>query len=198
MRYAPVILLGLLSLNGCLATGNLIQLGKKSEYNFTISSVRRADSEPSYLVEYTATVGLSTIGSGNSEHQRFQVLTPGKPTPPRLVECPPGYSGNDGDNLVRIKRVKSSSGVGVLPDGQADQAIVVNREHLILLTRDDPRDRVTRTDFTFTTLNYREPYVYPLIAAGLPVALAIDTVTFPLQVCLMASAFSQPAPSSSQ
>jgi hypothetical protein len=166
-----------------------MQLGRKSEWKFRVDEVRHSNAGPSYLVEYTATVGQSTIGSGSSDETRYQVLTPGLPPPPRGKDEPSGFGP---DQVVSLKRVASMNQVGGLPADQRHRAFVVDKEILVLLTRDGPSGGVMRSDFAFTRLDYREPYAYPLMVAGLPVALAIDMATFPFQVLLMASAFSHP------
>ena len=188
MRAVLLLLAVLPGLTGCLATGNLIALGRKSEFKFHVDEVRRANSGPACLVDYTTTVGLSTIGGGHSDQKRYQLLVPGQPPPPRQKTEPDGFRPA---LVVPLHRVDSMNQVGGLPPGQVARAFVVDRETVVLLTRADPGGRVVRTDFAFTTLDYREPYAYPVMIVGLPVALAVDTVTFPIQVLLLGSAFSQ-------
>ena len=191
MKHILLLLAALPVLTGCLATGNLLALGRKDEFKFHVDEVRRANSGRSYLVEYTATVGLSTIGGGNSDLKRYQILTPGEPPPARQKNEPAGFRPG---LVVPLHRVSADAPVGNLAPGQLHRAVVVDKEKIVLLTRDGLGSPVVRSDFTFAPLDYREPYAYPLMVVGLPVALAIDTATFPFQIGLMASAFSHPDP----
>ena len=189
MKQILLLLAVLPGLTGCLATGTVIALGRKSEFKFHVDEVRRANSGPSYLVDYTATVGLSTIGGGHFDQKRFQILTPGQPPPPRLKVEPDGFQP---PRVVPLQRVASPDQVGGLPAGQLARAFVMDKETIVLLARDAPSSPVVRTDFAFCPLDYREPYAYPVMVIGLPVAVVIDTATFPFQVLLMASAFNHP------
>ena len=155
-----IILLALPSLAGCVATGSLVALGNKHEYKFFVDAVGKSKSESSYLVEYTATVGLSTIGGGHTDEKRYQVLVPRRVPAPSIKQKPPGFAGA---TSIPMRRVGSAGEIRSLSPGEDHMAYVVDKERLVLLTRDRSQSEVIRTDFAFTELNYKEPYAYPVM-----------------------------------
>jgi hypothetical protein len=167
--------------SGCAATGLALHAGNRQCSLSSFDDIRKKDDQfvVLYKVKTVSSLSHNTLRTDN----KIQLLVSEKNISKPLDIVPDWF---DTANSVPIIKIDQREEIEPLGDSDSQIAYNINNHSIWIMSKDFLEKPDKRLIFTENCYEYRELWGYPVCIIGAPIGFAIDLVTWPIQVYIVA------------